>query len=124
MLTSHNIKNYKKKPPNYIKKKEDCIWNFNATKGGYPAVAFEGERGGYVCPSMFRDLSDYAVSWPFEHFHEDVRTWDPDRVSAVLPPVRDLLYAYTCILYACTGSPIYKYIRYVCAVFPTYIDSR
>lgn len=90
MLTSYTtLKKYNKKPPAFIEAERDCIWNFNANNGGYPTVDFQGKRGDYVCPSMFRDLSDYVVSWPFDHFHENVRTWNPETVTTILPPVSD-----------------------------------
>jgi len=37
-----------------------CKWSYMEDSGGYPTPAFSGPLGNYLCPSMFRDLSDYV----------------------------------------------------------------
>lgn len=66
---------------------DDCRWTFEKEKGGYPLVAFEGDMGAYVCPSTFRDLSDYVFGWPYSHFGENVHVMDNNQVPQHLPPV-------------------------------------
>jgi hypothetical protein len=63
-----------------------CKWEYKEP-GGYPSVAFTGELGDYVCPTMFRDLSDYVYGWPYKHFGEDVQVMDSSRIADNLPPV-------------------------------------
>ena len=67
-----------------------CKWTYDEATGGYPPVANDGRRdlANYVCPSMFRDMSDYVYSWPYAHFSEhDVWVADPLLASQNLPPV-------------------------------------
>ena len=69
-----------------------CKWVYNETKGGYPPIANNGREDlvEYVCPSMFRDMSDYVYQWPYEHFGEhDVWVADPALAAENLPPVSD-----------------------------------
>jgi len=41
--------------------KQACKWSYEEESGdGYPTPAFSGPLGNYLCPSMFRDLSDYV----------------------------------------------------------------
>lgn len=74
-------------PPTSKEYASECKWSFSRDEGGYPLVAFDGELGDFVCPSMFRDLSDYVFGWPFSHFGEDVFVLDRSRIRGNLPPV-------------------------------------
>ena len=59
------------KLPEACKSEPNCRNRF-VPNVGYPRVAFDGFIGELVCPSMFRDLTDYVLTWPFAHFEEDV----------------------------------------------------
>ena len=61
---------------------------------GYPGVAFKGVLGSFVCPSMFRDLSDYVWSFPFSHFKEST-TLAPREVASICLPRIPLIYTQT-----------------------------
>ena len=67
-----------------------CKWIYEEHQGGYEPVANNGRRdlAEFVCPSMFRDISDYVYQWPYEHFGEH-RVWvaDPELAAQNLPPV-------------------------------------
>lgn len=54
---------------------------------GYPTEAFSGNLADFLCPSMFRDLSDYVFKWPFSHFGEKLSVAPPDVAAKCLPPV-------------------------------------
>ena len=66
--------------------KNNCRWPYSQANG-YPTTAFHGALSDYLCPSMFRDLSDWVFKWPFSHFKEKVKTADQDVAAACLPPV-------------------------------------
>ncbi|CAH1783524.1 unnamed protein product [Owenia fusiformis] len=63
-----------------------CTVKYDIAKG-YPPVANSGLYGDYLCPTMFRDMSDYVFGWPFSHFHEVVNVPDLSEVLDCLPPV-------------------------------------
>jgi hypothetical protein len=65
----------------------ECQWTFNKDGGGYPLVAFKNSLADYICPSAFRDMSDYVFGWPFSHFGEEVYVLDKKKVPPHLPPV-------------------------------------
>ena len=77
----------------YVNKTYDseCTWIYDESLGGYPPVANDGrtDLATYICPSTFRDLSDYVYSWPYSRFAEN-KIWVADHDLAVrnLPPVR------------------------------------
>jgi hypothetical protein len=79
-------------PNNFVNKTYDpeCKWSYDEKLGGYPPVANDGKKdlGAYICPSTFRDLSDFVYSWPYDRFGED-KVWVADQELAVrnLPPV-------------------------------------
>mmetsp|Transcript_25742 Transcript_25742/g.53506 ORF Transcript_25742/g.53506 Transcript_25742/m.53506 type:complete len:466 (-) Transcript_25742:3331-4728(-) len=54
---------------------------------GFPLHGFSGFIGELVCPSMFRDFADYVLSWPFDHFEEDVYLAKMNEVGNCLAPV-------------------------------------
>jgi len=67
---------------------EKCRTQFDSAGGtGYPPVAFPGPKGDMISPSMFRDMADYVISWPFAHFGESVYQVAPDDLDHCLPPV-------------------------------------
>ena len=65
----------------------NCKWIFQSAGRGYPSVAVPEAFADYVCPSMFRDMSDYVFSWPYNHFSENVSIQSPDSMTELLPPV-------------------------------------
>ena len=71
MATSNTDPSKSFKLPEACKSEPNCRNRF-APKVGYSRVAFDGFIGELVCPSMFRDLTDYVINWPFAHFEEDV----------------------------------------------------
>jgi hypothetical protein len=77
---------------NYVNKTYDpeCKWLYDEDLGGYPPVANDGRKdvSTYICPSTFRDLSDFVYSWPYDRFGE-ANVWVADQELAVknLPPV-------------------------------------
>ena len=83
-------------PPGELPTKECkslCRWPYNEAGGGYPTPAFSGALGDFLCPSMFRDLSDYVFKWPFSHFKEKVATAPHREAAKCLPPV-PIIYAH------------------------------
>ena len=40
--------------------RNNCRWPYNPNKGGFTTTAFHGALSDYLCPSMFRDLSDWV----------------------------------------------------------------
>mmetsp|Transcript_48498 Transcript_48498/g.97573 ORF Transcript_48498/g.97573 Transcript_48498/m.97573 type:complete len:596 (+) Transcript_48498:53-1840(+) len=70
-----------------------CKVAFDESGGGYPTPSFSGPLADFVCPSMFRDLSDYVWKWPFSHFKESVSTADPGLAAKCLPSV-PIVYAH------------------------------
>lgn len=76
-----------------------CRTVFNRDDGtGYPPVAFRGRMANLVSPSMFRDMADYVISWPWSHFGESVYRL----------PLRDLnrcLPAVPIVYWKADGSP-------------------
>lgn len=75
-----------------------CKWTSTSEKhGGYAPVANHERKdlADFVCPSMFRDLSDYVYQWPYAHFGErEVWTADPPLAAQNLPPVRLCCYCF------------------------------
>ena len=47
-----------------------CSENFYSPLVGFETTSFRGFAGQLVCPSMFRDLSDYVLNFPFEKYGE------------------------------------------------------
>ena len=51
----------------------------------------------FVCPSNFRNLAEYVIKWPFDHFHESkdvsVRDWAEPLARCLLPAA--IVYAQT-----------------------------
>ena len=62
-----------------------------STEGYYPAAveAF----AGFVCPSAFRDASDWVFAWPWQHFSE--KAWvAPTKTAASCLPQIPVVYAH------------------------------
>lgn len=100
-MTRNDEQNTSERKLIYKEYPEQCKWEYDESKGGYPAVALMGQGGEgegssmaireYVCPSMFRDLSDYVYGWPYAHFKENIVVYDANAVADHLPPVSKYL---------------------------------
>eukprot|EP00820_Chromera_velia_P012813 Cvel_23510.t1-p1 / transcript=Cvel_23510.t1 / gene=Cvel_23510 / organism=Chromera_velia_CCMP2878 / gene_product=hypothetical protein / transcript_product=hypothetical protein / location=Cvel_scaffold2431:656-1696(-) / protein_length=347 / sequence_SO=supercontig / SO=protein_coding / is_pseudo=false len=74
---------------------QKCRWAFDGPDGP-EGVAFRGPPlNQYVCPSMFRDLSDWVFTFPFNHFGEKVE----------VPPLSEIVDCLRpgAIIYSQTG---------------------
>ena len=68
-----------------------CAGEPRSTEGYYPAAveAF----AGFVCPSAFRDASDWVFAWPWQHFSE--KAWvAPTKTAASCLPQIPVVYAH------------------------------
>lgn len=66
----------------------ECRILFNRDNDtGYPPVAFRGRKADFVSPSMFRDMADYVISWPWAHFDESVNQLPLSDLDHCLPAV-------------------------------------
>lgn len=50
----------------------ECSTNMFTPPTGFTPNSFSGFTSKLVCPSMFRDLSDYVLDFPFESYNEHV----------------------------------------------------
>lgn len=80
-----------------------CVWTYEREQGGYAPVANDGRHdlAEFICPSMFRDMSDYVYAWPYDHFGEhDVWVGDPALAAQNLPPVCTIHLSCIAVSYA------------------------
>ena len=61
--------------------------------GGFPPVAFPPPHDDYLCPSNFRDASDWVFAWPWSHFGEDAWVASGSAAARCLGDV-PLVYAH------------------------------